>query len=84
MLVSALTGEGIDRLTAAIEARLAHGRLMLDVVLDPADGAGLSWLYRNAEVVERSVREDGRLAVTVRADPAKANMMRGRFGAAVT
>ena len=82
LVVSALTGEGLDQLTAAIEERLAKGRLMLDLLLDPADGAGLSWLYRNAEVVERSMREDGRLAVTVRADPAKAGRVHDRFAGA--
>jgi GTP-binding protein HflX len=78
-LVSALTGEGIDALIETIEARLAQGRTTLDLVLDPADGAGLSWLYRNAEVIERALRDDGRLAVTVRADPAKASIMRNKF-----
>jgi len=81
-LVSALTGEGLDELAAAIEARLMQSRMILDLVLDPADGAGLSWLYRNAEVISRALREDGRLAVTVRADPAKAGMMRSKFGMA--
>src|SRR5262249_45450506 len=73
ILLSALTGEGIDGLIGTIETRLAQSRTMLDLLLDPADGAGLSWLYRNAEVVDRALRDDGRLAVTVRADPAKAN-----------
>ena len=54
MLVSALSGEGIDRLVAAIEARLAASRQTLELALDPADGAGLSWLYRHAEVLSKS------------------------------
>ncbi|MBV9556843.1 MAG: GTPase HflX, partial [Pseudolabrys sp.] len=59
VLISAITGEGIDRLEAAIQARLAERRLTLDLTLDPSDGAGLSWLYRHAEVLEREFGEDG-------------------------
>jgi GTP-binding protein HflX len=78
--VSALTGEGLDRLKAEIEIRLSENRLVLDLALDPADGAGLSWLYRHAEVLEKALRDDGLLAVTVRADRAKAELVRAKFG----
>jgi GTP-binding protein HflX len=83
VLVSALTGEGLDTLLAAIEARVSAGRLTMTLALDSADGAGLSWLYRHAEVLARSVREDGRLAVAIRIDPSKAEPIRRRFGAPV-
>ena len=78
--VSALSGEGLDRLIAAIESRLAETRLTLQLSLDPADGAGLSWLYRHAEVLSKEMGEDGRLAVTVRAEPDKAGRVRAKFG----
>src|SRR5262245_2616726 len=71
ILVSALSGEGLDRLAAAIEARLAVRRVTLDLVLDVADGAGVSWLHRHTEVMAKTLQDDGSLAVTVRADPAK-------------
>ena len=77
--VSALTGEGIDRLIDAIEARLSESRLTLEVSIDPADGAGLSWLYRHSEVLLKDLRDDGRLAVTVRADPDNAARVRAKF-----
>jgi GTP-binding protein HflX len=77
--VSALSGEGIERLTAAIEARLAETRQTLELALSPADGAGLSWLYRHSEVLEKHMRDDGQLAVTVRADPMNADMVRHRY-----
>jgi GTP-binding protein HflX len=80
VLVSALSGEGLDRLVTAIEARLAETRQTLAVSLDPADGAGLSWLYRHAEVLSQDIAEDGRLSVTVRADPDKAARVRAKFG----
>jgi GTP-binding protein HflX len=79
VLVSALSGEGIDRLNVAIEARLAEHKQTFDLVLDPADGAGLSWLYRHAEVLSREMSEDGRLVVTVRADADNAARLRAKF-----
>jgi GTP-binding protein HflX len=82
ILASALTGEGLDRLTAAIEARLAQSRTLIDLVLDPADGAGVSWLHRNTEVMAKSMREDGRYAVKVRVDPTKAEMVRRKYAVA--
>jgi GTP-binding protein HflX len=81
VLVSARSGEGLDRLAAEIERRLAARRVMLDLVLDAADGAGLSWLHRHIEVMTKALRNDGVLAITVRADPANAEKARARFGA---
>jgi GTP-binding protein HflX len=80
VLISALTGEGLDRLADAIERRLASRRLTLELVLDPADGAGVGWLHRNTEVLAKAVRTDGRLAFTVRVDPATAGLLRKKFG----
>jgi GTP-binding protein HflX len=79
VLASAVTGEGIDRLSDLIEARLSQSRVVIELDLDPADGAGASWLHRNAEVLARTMSEEGRLILTVRADPAKAAIIRGRF-----
>jgi GTP-binding protein HflX len=80
VVVSALSGEGLDRLIGAIEGRLAETRLTLDLSLDPSDGAGLSWLYRHAEVLTKDMDEHGKLAVTVRADPEQAARVRAKFG----
>jgi GTP-binding protein HflX len=77
--LSALSGEGIERLIAAIETRLGESRQTLELSIDPADGAGLSWLYRNSEVLSRGMREDGRLGVTVRADAEKAARVKAKF-----
>ncbi|MGE0563893.1 MAG: GTPase HflX [Pseudolabrys sp.] len=77
--VSAITGEGIDDLIGRIESRLAERRETMSLTLDVADGAGLSWLHRNAEVLKRELREDGRIAVIVRADPDHAGQIRAKF-----
>ena len=80
VLVSALTGEGIAALSAAIEDRLAAGRVLLELVLDTADGAGVSWLHRHTEVIRKAVDETtGRIAMTVRVEPEKATAVRERF-----
>ena len=78
--VSALTGEGVEALIAAVETRISANRLTFTLDLDPADGEGISWLHRHAEVLDKSLRDDGRFAVTVRVDPAKAERVRNRFG----
>jgi GTP-binding protein HflX len=81
VLVSALSGEGIDLLATEIEARLATRRVTLDLVIDAADGAGVSWLHRNTEVMTKVLRDDGALAITVRSDPANAEKVRAKFNA---
>ncbi len=78
--VSAVTGEGIDTLAATIEARLAAGRVLIELDLDPADGAGVSWLHRHTEVIHKGIDEtNGRVAMTVRAAPDQADAVRARF-----
>jgi len=83
VLVSAITGEGIDSLVAAIETRLAAGRVLIELDLDPADGAGVSWLHRHTEVLSKAMDEaSGRLAMTVRAAPDRADAVRAKFARA--
>jgi hypothetical protein len=53
--------------------------VVLDLSIDPADGAGASWLHRHTEVMERSLGADGKLAMKVRLDPAKEGALRARF-----
>jgi GTP-binding protein HflX len=79
LLVSALSGEGVDKLLAAIEARLGEARQTLQLSLDPSDGVGLSWLYRHSEVLSRQIRDDGRLELSVRADAKNAEMVKHKY-----
>jgi GTP-binding protein HflX len=79
-LVSAVSGEGIDALLAAIEDRLASTRTTLDLSIDAADGAGISWLHRNAEVLAKELRDD-RFDMTVRVDETKRDIVVNRFAA---
>ncbi len=79
-LVSAETGEGIDTLLTAIEDRLAAFRMTLDLSIDASDGAGISWLHRNAEVLQKELHGE-RFDMTVRVDETKHDIVVSRFGA---
>ena len=67
--ISALTGEGLEALRTALDARLAAGYETLDVSLPPADGARIAWLYQHGEVLGRTDAEDA-VRLTVRLSPA--------------
>jgi GTP-binding protein HflX len=69
LAVSALTGEGLDALRAALDARLGASLVTERVELPASDGARIAWLYRHGEVIAREEAE-GRLRLTVRLSPA--------------
>ena len=79
-LVSAETGEGVEDLLLAIEKRLAATRFALDLSIDASDGAGVSWLHRNAEVLSKELH-DGVYAMTVRVDETKRDLVMNKYGA---
>jgi GTP-binding protein HflX len=79
VLVSAVTGEGIDDLLAAIEGRLALGRPSYEVAVAPEDGEGLAWLHANTEILDRAVTEEGRTLARIRLTPGKEPRFLGRF-----
>jgi len=84
VLVSAVMGEGIDALNVIIETRLSAGRVLIELELDPADGAGVSWLHRHTDVLHKALNdESGRIAMTVLADADKANAVRAKFARAI-
>ncbi|NKC30269.1 GTPase HflX [Falsiroseomonas selenitidurans] len=67
--VSALTGDGLDSLRAALDARLTAGMQTADYRIGLADGARLAWLYEHGEVLAREDAEDA-IRVSVRLSPA--------------
>ncbi|UEM25144.1 GTPase HflX (plasmid) [Skermanella mucosa] len=56
--VSAVTGEGLERLFQVLDGHRTAGRQVIDVDVDLADGATLSWLYARGEVLDRRDDED--------------------------
>ena len=67
--VSAVTGEGLPALLAAIDRRIAAGMEQLDYTLPPQDGAGLAWLYQHGEVLHRDDSDEA-IQLRVRLLPA--------------
>ena len=81
LAISALTGEGVDRLLGAMEDRVAEGRALIAVVIGAADGSGLHWAYENAEVMRREDVDDGSIKLTLRVAQDKSERVRRRFSA---
>ena len=65
VILSALSGEGIDDLQRAISARLTSGAQVHHLRVPLADGAAMAWLHEHGEVIS-SRAEDGEMAVDVR------------------
>ncbi|KUO55217.1 MAG: GTPase HflX [Alphaproteobacteria bacterium BRH_c36] len=64
--VSALTGEGVVELLAAIDESLGVDDTYLSLVLPPNEGQLLAWLHENAEVLQRTVVDEGDTHIRVR------------------
>lgn len=75
---SAVTGEGLDDLLRAIDARLAAARVVRHARLDAARGDALAWLHAHGDVL-REGESDGAVSVTVALDPADAARFEKRF-----
>lgn len=69
--LSALTGEGCPSLLETIDQQLSEGFVTHDIILKPADGASLAWLYDHGEVIDRRDDEFG-VHLKVRMDPVNA------------
>jgi len=67
--VSAITGQGLEALKAALDARIAAGLEQAEYAIEHNDGARLAWLYAHGEVVGREDDEHA-AHVTVRLLPA--------------
>ena len=56
--ISAVTGEGLQSLLGAIDARIAAGMEQMEYAIPPEDGARLAWLYQHGEVLQRDDGDD--------------------------
>jgi GTP-binding protein HflX len=77
--VSALTGEGLPELLAAIEERVAAGASVFDVELAGEGLSQLHRLYELGEVLDRSDRDDGTTLSRVRVAKDAAARFRREF-----
>ena len=55
MPISAVTGEGVDRLVETVAARLTAGHRRYTITLATGDGAGAAWLHQHGEVVDQRI-----------------------------
>jgi GTPase len=82
VLVSAVTGFGLDLLRGAIEKKLSRARETIEIKLKPDEGSLSNWIYENCEVVARSALEEGITALRIRVPPEKRERLVRLAGAA--
>ena len=64
VILSALTGEGVDMLQRAISDRMTRGAKVYGLRIPVSDGATLAWLHEHGEVLSSSVEgEESRVEV---------------------
>ncbi|HXC54036.1 MAG TPA: GTPase HflX [Rhizomicrobium sp.] len=78
--VSALTGKGLSELLRRFEADLTRANIRYRLTLAHADGEGLAWVYRHAQVLERADRAKG-VELTLAVDPQDVERFAQRFTA---
>jgi len=57
--VSALTGEGVDKLLGIIEKQISGEMVKRQITLKPDEYGLLDWLYKNGEVINKTSKDDG-------------------------
>ncbi len=77
--VSAVTGEGCDRLLQKIETRLAAKKESLHISVPTSDGEGITWLYRHGDVLHAE-QGDEVIVFDIRLPPDRAAQARKKFG----
>ncbi|NBC20835.1 MAG: GTPase HflX [Alphaproteobacteria bacterium] len=78
-LVSARTGQGIDRLLARIEAEFLRGSHTIHASLQPAEGEARAWLHAHGEVLGEDISETGITEMDVRLPPDALGRFQARF-----
>jgi GTP-binding protein HflX len=79
LIVSAVTGEGLDELTRFIEDRVNAAHRTVETILTASEGALVHWLHEEGEVLSREEAEDGATRLVVRLDAAKAAQFESRL-----
>ncbi|MEZ5984528.1 MAG: GTPase HflX [Hyphomonas sp.] len=79
VLISAVTGEGVDALLAAIEQGLLRSATLVRIVLKPEDGRARAWLHRNGEVLSDDMQDDASSLMTVRLKTDRLGQFRSEF-----
>ena len=77
--ISAVTGEGLDDLLARLQFCFAHTQVVLELDLDPSDGAALAWAHAHGRVAARR-DDDTHLNLTVFVDRHDLDQFLHHFG----
>ena len=80
LLVSAITGEGLDGMFAAIDARLGVGDQFVTLSFDASAGKFIHWLHENTDVLEHTSDDDGRMTYRVRLAQSKRGQLDAQLG----
>jgi GTP-binding protein HflX len=80
--ISAISGEGVERLRMLVEERIAGATAAVRVKLTTARAGEIDWIYRNGEVIGREDHEDGSVDLVVNATAAIRKEINERFGRA--
>ena len=78
--LSALTGEGFDKLLAMINGTLAKNAIEAELRLEADAGADLAWAYENGDVLKRTNDAKGRVKLRVAIVGAALPKFERRFG----
>ncbi len=82
VIISAITGEGLDQVTAEIDFRLVAAMGRATYAIPFQEGAALAWLYAHGEVVERHDGEDN-VVVRVRLLPADQSRFESQYASEI-
>jgi GTP-binding protein HflX len=82
VMVSALTGEGMDHLLHALDHLAYADNEVIDVTLDVADGGGRAWLAAHGRILEETMSEEGALHIRAELGGADAARFRQRLAEA--
>ncbi|HEU0059610.1 MAG TPA: GTPase HflX [Hyphomicrobiaceae bacterium] len=79
VLVSALTGEGIEALRAQLDTELGRHDEVFDLEIPADQGRLLSWLHANAEVLDQKTEGSGAVLARIRIEPAAKGKLAGQL-----
>ena len=80
--LSALTGQGCDKLLQIVDDKLSQGYKTYTIKLDPADGKLQAWLYKNAEVISSKLN-DNELIFNIKINEVNTQRLHKLFGVAL-
>ncbi|MCZ2328327.1 GTPase HflX [Bartonella sp. F02] len=63
LMISALTGEGVDELLITIEKRIFGETLSVEFVLKPTEMLLIDWFYKNSSKIEQTSHDDGSITI---------------------